>query len=157
VPTISADLHSAKGYTWIGGAYLIASAAGAPIWAKFSDIWGRKPLLLLAAAWFFCSSIVCARSSSMGMLIVGRALQGVASGGCVQLVSIAISDMFSLKERSLYMGFLEVRDFCCEDSTIILLIKSQVMWALAAAAGPILGGVFSQYASWRWIFWINLR
>jgi MFS family permease len=91
------------------------------------------------------------------MLIVGRAFQGVASGGCVQLVSIAISDMFSLKERSLYMGCLEVRRYCCMDDFEPILIECQVMWALAAAAGPILGGVFSQYVSWRWIFWINLR
>jgi MFS family permease len=59
----------------------------------------------------------------MGILIVGRALQGVASGGCVQLVSIAISDMFSLKERSLYMGCLEVRRLCCMNDLCSILIE----------------------------------
>lgn len=95
IPTIAGHLHSASGYTWIGGAYLLANAASAPIWAKLSDIWGRKPILLAVVALFFLSSIVCALATSMTMLIVGRALQGVAGGGIFQLVSIVISDLFS--------------------------------------------------------------
>lgn len=97
IPTISADLHSASGYTWIGAAYLLANAAAGPIWAKLSDIWGRKPILLTAVVMFFASSIVCARSVNMAMLIVGRALQGTAGGGLIQLVIITISDMFSMR------------------------------------------------------------
>lgn len=75
IPTIAAKLHSAAGYTWIGGAYLLANAAGGCIWAKLSDIWGRKLILLIAVAWFFISSIVCAVAVNMEMLIAGRALQ----------------------------------------------------------------------------------
>ena len=97
IPTISAQLHSASGYTWIGGAYLLANAAAAPIWSKLSDIWGRKPILLAAVATFFGSSIICARASSMKMLIVGRSLQGTAGGGLIQLVNIVISDLFSMR------------------------------------------------------------
>ena len=97
IPTISAQFHSASGYTWIGGAYLLANAAAAPIWSKLSDIWGRKPILLAAVATFFGSSIICARASSMKMLIVGRSLQGTAGGGLIQLVNIAISDLFSMR------------------------------------------------------------
>ena len=97
IPTISAQLHSASGYTWIGGAYLLANAAAAPIWSKLSDIWGRKPILLAAVATFFGSSIICAKASSMKMLIVGRSLQGTAGGGLIQLVNIAISDLFSMR------------------------------------------------------------
>jgi MFS family permease len=97
IPTIAAYFHSSAGYTWIGGAYLLSSAASACIWAKLSDIWGRKPILLLAVAWFFLSSILCAASTSMQMLIAGRALQGVAGGGLLQLVTIIISDLFSVR------------------------------------------------------------
>ena len=97
IPTITADLDSAAGYTWIGAAYLLANAAGAPIWAKMSDIWGRKPILLLGVAWFFVSSIICATAVNMSMLIAGRALQGVAGGGLLQLVTITISDLFSVR------------------------------------------------------------
>ncbi|GFF22313.1 MFS transporter, putative [Aspergillus udagawae] len=138
IPTIAAKLHSAAGYTWIGGAYLLANAAGACIWAKLSDIWGRKPILLLAVAWFFGSSIICATAVDMPMLIAGRALQGVAGGGLLQLVTIVISDLFSVRHRSLYLGLMEF------------------MWALAGGIGPLLGGAFSQYVSWRWSFWVNL-
>lgn len=97
IPTIAAKLHSAAGYTWIGGAYLLANAAGACIWAKLSDIWGRKLILLIAVAWFFVSSIICAVAVNMEMLIAGRALQGVAGGGILQLVTIVISDLFSVR------------------------------------------------------------
>lgn len=82
---------------WIGGAYLLGNAAGACIWAKVSDIWGRKPILLLAVAWFFVSSIICATAVNMKMLIAGRALQGLAGGGLIQLVTITISDLFSIR------------------------------------------------------------
>ncbi|KAI6917694.1 putative MFS transporter, partial [Hortaea werneckii] len=138
IPTISAQLHSAAGYFWIGGAYLLANAAAAPIWAKCSDIWGRKPALLGAVALFAIASIIAATSVSMTMLIAARALQGTAGGGLLQLVTITISDLFSMRRRTLYLGLLEV------------------MWAVAGGAGPLIGGAFTQLVSWRWCFWINL-
>jgi MFS family permease len=97
IPTITHDLNSSSGYVWIGGAYLLATAASGPIWAKFSDIFGRKPIILTANALFIASSIFCALSSSMAMLIVGRSFQGMGSGGLVQLVMITISDLFSIR------------------------------------------------------------
>ena len=138
IPTVCADLHSAAGYTWIGGAYLLASAATGPIWAKYSDIWGRKPVLLVAVSLFAAASMVAALSINMPMLIAGRALQGVASGGIVQLVIITISDLFSVRKRSLYLGYVGF------------------VWALAGSAGPLIGGALTEFKSWRWCFWINL-
>jgi MFS family permease len=137
-PTITADLHSAAGYIWIGGAYLIANAAGAPIWVKLSDIWGRKPIFLVAVAVFFGSSVICAKAVDMQMLITGRAIQGVAGGGLISMVNVGISDLFSVRERSLWLGF-------CEG-----------IWALSGAVGPLLGGAFAQKLDWRWCFWVNL-
>lgn len=69
---------------WIGGAYLLANAASGPIWAKFSDIWGRKPIILASVAMFLGSSIICAKAVDMRMLIIGRSLQGTAGGGMIQ-------------------------------------------------------------------------
>jgi MFS family permease len=97
LPTITSELHSASGYVWIGGAYLLANAAAGPIWAKISDIWGRKPIFLAAVAMFFGSSIICAEARTMKMLIIGRSLQGTAGGGMIQLVMITISDIFSIR------------------------------------------------------------
>ncbi|KAL8684422.1 MAG: hypothetical protein Q9224_006359, partial [Gallowayella concinna] len=81
IPTISSELHSASGYLWIGGAYLLANAAGAPLWAKLSDIWGRKPILMAAVTMFAGSSVACAMAKSIEMLIIGRAFQGTTGGG----------------------------------------------------------------------------
>lgn len=114
VPTIAAELQSASGYAWIGGAYLLASAAAGPIWAKLSDIWGRKPILLAAVFQFFFSSMICALAVDMKMLITGRALQGVAAGGLMQLVVITISDLFSM--RFVWLGRMEY--LCFTDSRI---------------------------------------
>jgi len=80
-----------------GGAYLLANTAASPIWAKLSDIWGRKPILLAGVGIYFVTSIICALSTTMKMLIVGRACQGTAAGGLIQLVNITISDLFSLR------------------------------------------------------------
>ncbi|KAF1953928.1 MFS transporter-like protein [Byssothecium circinans] len=137
-PTISRDLNSAAGYTWIGAAFLLANAASGPIWVKLSDIWGRKLIVLSALAVFFASSAVCATAETMKVLIVGRAFQGAASGGLILLVHVCMSDLFSLRQRSLMMGFTEG------------------IWALAGGVGPILGGVFASLVSWRWCFYINL-
>ncbi|KAJ4343975.1 hypothetical protein N0V95_006491 [Ascochyta clinopodiicola] len=137
-PTMSHDLQSAAGYTWIGGAFLLGNAASGPIWAKLSDIFGRKPIVLLALAMFFASSAVCATAKTMEALIIGRAFQGAAGGGLILLVHVCISDMFSLRQRSLLMGLTEG------------------IWALAGGIGPILGGVFASLVNWRWCFWINL-
>ncbi|KAK3703017.1 hypothetical protein LTR37_014747 [Vermiconidia calcicola] len=138
IPTISADLGSASGYVWIGGAYLLAHAAAGPLWAKFSDIWGRKPAILGAVALFAAGSTVAALSQTMRMLIAARALQGTAGGGLIQLVNITICDLFSMRKRTLYLGLVEMT------------------WGFAGGAGPLLGGALTQLASWRYCFWINL-
>jgi hypothetical protein len=139
LPTISEYFHSNAGYTWIGSAYLLANAASTPSWGKFSDIWGRKPILLVAAAIFFIGSLLAGVSVSIGMLIAARAVQGVGGGGLIILVNICISDLFSMRNRGTYFGVIGM------------------VWAFASAVGPILGGVFTEKVSWRWCFYINCK
>ncbi|KAL2357656.1 MFS multidrug transporter-like protein [Cryomyces antarcticus] len=138
LPTISEHFHSSAGYTWIGSAYLLGNAASTPSWGKISDIWGRKPILLMANIVFMIGSLIAALSVSIGMLITARAIQGIGGGGLVVLVNICISDLFSMRNRSVYFGVIGM------------------VWALASAVGPLIGGAFTQKVSWRWCFYINL-
>lgn len=118
VPQISADFDSTAGYTWVGSAYLLANAAAAPSWGKISDIWGRKPILLTAVGVFWVGSLLAGVSVTMGMLIVGRAIQGIGGGGILILVNICISDLFSMRKRGQFLGIISL------------------VWALAGGFGP---------------------
>ncbi|KAL1845430.1 hypothetical protein VTK73DRAFT_561 [Phialemonium thermophilum] len=137
LPTIATHFHSASGYVWVGSAFLLGGAAATPNWGKFSDVWGRKTVLQLAAATFFVGSALCGASVSLAMLIVGRAVQGVGAGGLLSMVNIIIGDLFSQRERGKYYGMIGM------------------VWAVASALGPVVGGAFTNNVSWRWCFYIN--
>ena len=98
VPTIATRFKASEAdYTWIGSAYLLAAAASTPTWGKFSDIFGRKPILLMANIIFLIGSLISALSVNIKMLLAGRALQGIGGGGLIILANICISDLFSMR------------------------------------------------------------
>ena len=105
LPAIARGLNASEAdYAWVGSTYLLAGAAVMPCWGKISDIFGRKPVLLITNAVFFVGSLICALSSTIGMLEGGRVIQGAGAGGLMTLVNICISDMFSMRWVS-YAGF----------------------------------------------------
>lgn len=87
LPTIAEHFQSSAGYTWVGSGFLLASAASTPIWGKLSDIFGRKPILLIANFLFFLASLIAGLSINIGMLIAARAIQGIGAAGLLTMVS----------------------------------------------------------------------
>lgn len=138
LPQISSDLHSGNQSAWVATAYLLTSLAFTPLYGRWSDVFGRKIVLLLSLAIFWLFSLACALSQTMIQLIVFRAFQGVGGGAIITMVLIIMSDVVSLKDRGKYQGI------------------NEAIIAVSNGVGPILGGVFSEYTTWRWCFWINL-
>ena len=98
LPTIAKDLLATSlEYSWIGSAYLLASASLLTVWVKLSDIFGRKTVMIICYLLFLSGSLISALSQSVPMLIAGRALQGAGGGGIVVLINVCLADMFSIR------------------------------------------------------------
>jgi EmrB/QacA subfamily drug resistance transporter len=138
LPKIVTDLNGFEHLSWVVTAYLVSSTVTVPLYGKLSDLYGRRRLFLVAITVFLAGSALCGAAQSMGELIAFRALQGIGAGGLIPLSQAAIADLFPPRERGRYQAYISG------------------MWAIAAVAGPLLGGTLADHASWRWIFYINL-
>ncbi|WP_032391207.1 MDR family MFS transporter [Rhodococcoides fascians] len=138
VLTIVGDLGGFAQFPWLFSIYLLAQAVSVPLYGKLSDLFGRKKIMVFGIAVFCLGSILCGLAWSMPALIAFRAIQGLGAGA-VQPMSITIAgDIYTLPERAKVQGYLAS------------------VWAISSVLGPALGGVFSEYLSWRWIFFINI-
>jgi len=138
LPTIASDLGRLADVSWVVTAYVVAAAATAPLWGKLGDRHGRKLVLEVSLVLFLVASAVCGVAQSLWMLVVARGIQGAAAGGLMGLAQAAVGDLVSPRERGRYQGYI------------------MAVFALAAAMGPLLGGLLVDHASWRWVFYVNL-
>jgi MFS family permease len=138
IPTIVKELGDFTLFPWLFSVYLLAQAVTVPIYAKLSDVIGRKPIILVGIGLFLLGSILCGFAWSMPALIAFRAVQGLGAGA-VQPMSITIvGDIYTVAERARMQGYLAS------------------VWGISSVVGPTLGGLFSQLGVWRGVFFINL-
>lgn len=138
LPTIAGDLGGIDQLPWVLTAYLLGSVAATPLYGKLSDLYGRRALTEAALGIFVITSVMAAASQTMGQLIVSRGLQGIGGGGLMAMGFIVIGDIFSPRERGRYMAYYTMN------------------FTFSALVGPVIGGLFVDVASWRWIFLINI-
>ena len=138
VPSVVAELGGFSEFPWLFSVYLLAQAVTVPVYGKLADVFGRKPVMLVGIGLFLVGSILCGIAWSMGALIAFRAVQGLGAGAVQPMSMTIVGDLYSLEERAKVQGYIAS------------------VWGISSVVGPTLGGVFSEYVSWRWIFWVNI-
>ncbi len=138
IPQVVHDLGGFTLFSWVFSSYLLTQTVTIPIYGKLADHWGRKPILIAGSVIFLAGSALCASSASMISLICFRGLQGLGAGSINATVNTLAGDLYEIEERGRVQGWLSS------------------VWGVCAVFGPALGGSLAEYASWRWIFLINL-
>ncbi|KAK9778377.1 putative Efflux pump [Seiridium cardinale] len=138
IPKISDDFHSLSDVGWYGSAYLLTTAALQLIFGKFYTFMSIKIVFLSAIAIFEIGSLICGVAQNSITLIIGRAVAGMGSAGMFSGALLILAHSVPLPKRPMYTGLIGG------------------MYGIASVAGPLLGGVFTDKATWRWCFFINL-
>ena len=138
LPRVVSELGGITQYAWVFTAYMLGSTVTVPLYGRLGDVYGRKPLFIVAISIFIAGSALCGASQNMVQLVVFRAIQGVGAGGIFPLTLAMVGMIVPPRDRGRYQG----------------LIGS--VFAAASIIGPLIGGFIVDNASWRWIFYVNL-
>ena len=138
LPRVIGDLGGLDLYAWPITSYLLASTALVPVIGRLSDLYGRKPFVLIGIVIFVGGSALAGAAGSMWELIGFRAVQGLGAAFIMANAFTALGDYFAPAERGRWMGLVAAT------------------FALASVIGPLAGGVITDELSWRWVFYINV-
>ncbi|MGM4983795.1 MULTISPECIES: MDR family MFS transporter [Rhizobium] len=138
MPRIVGQLGGFTYYSWVFSAFLLAQSTTTVIYGKLSDMFGRKPMLIVGILIFLVGSTLAGFAWSMASLIAFRLLQGLGAGAIQPVTMTVVGDLYKLEERAKVQGALAS------------------VWAVSAVIGPLAGGIIVDHLSWAWIFWINL-
>ncbi len=138
MPAIASDLGNFSLYSWVFSSYLLMNAVTVLIYGKLSDLYGRKPVLIVGIVIFLLGSILCGFATSMETLIIYRFIQGFGAGAVMPIASTIVGDLYTKEERAKIQGYLAS------------------VWGISAILGPAIGGLLVQYVSWKYVFWLNV-
>ena len=138
LPRIVTDLAGNELYVWVVTIYLLTATVSGPIYGKLSDLFGRRPMMMIGVSLFLLGSLLCALSQEMWHLILFRGIQGLGAGAIFPIALSIIGDLFSPRERGKYQGLFGA------------------VFALSSIIGPALGGVLTDTVGWHWVFLVNL-
>ena len=138
MPSIAGRLGGFALYSWVFSSYLLMQAVMTPIFGKLSDLYGRKPVLMVGVVVFLIGSVLCGMAQSMTALIAFRFIQGAGAGAVLPMTATLAGDLYTLEERGRVQGYLAS------------------VWGISSIIGPLAGGLIVQHADWHWIFWLNV-
>jgi DHA2 family multidrug resistance protein-like MFS transporter len=139
LPQLSHDLHvQAADTVWVATAFLLATSCCLPLAIGLADQLGRKRLFMIGAPIFTLASLLCALAPTLGLLVGGRILQGVASSLLFAVVIPSYRQLFPPQKLGFVLGL------------------NAMIVALGTCAGPTLGGLILVHLTWPWLFLINL-
>lgn len=134
LPTIVAEFHAAQWYSWPFTVFLAASAVGTVIGGRLSDTRGPAVPLLVALPSFAVGLVVAAIAPGMAVLLLGRVVQGLSGGVLIVSLYVMIARVYPERHRPAAFGALSAA------------------WVVPALVGPLIAGLLTEHASWRWVF-----